>query len=78
MAGRSGGAHEAVADGETGLIVDDPTDEHEVADALNALFDDPDRRAAMAVASRVRAEEEFSYDVLAARLRVAIDAMVSA
>jgi len=77
VAGRSGGAHEAVAHGETGLVVDDPTDEREVADALSDLLDDPDRRAAMAVASRTRAEEEFSYDVLAARLREAIDAMVS-
>lgn len=77
VAGRSGGAHEAVADGETGLVVDDPTDEVAVADALTTLLDDPDRRAEMAVASRLRAETEFSYDVLASRLQIAIDAMVS-
>jgi hypothetical protein len=41
------------------------------------LLDDADRRGAMAVASRRRAEEEFSYDVLAARLGKAIDAMVA-
>ena len=76
VAGRSGGAHEAVADGVTGLVVDDPTDVDAVAETLAALLDDDARRAAMAVASRRRAEDEFSYDVLAERLRKAIDAMV--
>ena len=74
---RSGGAHEAVAHGETGLVVDDPTDEAAISDALTTLLDDEALRADMAVASRRRAEEEFSYDVLADRLRRAIDAMAS-
>lgn len=78
VAGRSGGAHEAVADGVTGSVVDDPTDVDAVADALAELLDDDAQRAAMAVASRRRAEDEFSYDVLAERLRTAIDAMVPA
>jgi phosphatidylinositol alpha-1,6-mannosyltransferase len=78
VAGRSGGAHEAVAHGDTGLVVDDPTDDAAVADALAAILDDDSLRADMSIASRRRAEEEFSYDVLADRLRVAIDAMVSA
>jgi phosphatidylinositol alpha-1,6-mannosyltransferase len=77
VAGRSGGAHEAVAHGETGLVVDDPTDEAAVADALSELLDDDVRRAEMGAASRARAQTEFGYDVLATRLRVAIDAMVS-
>lgn len=75
VAGRSGGAHEAVAHEETGLIVDDPTDERAVADAISSLLDDPERRAAMAVASRTRVESEFDYDGLAARLHGAIAAM---
>jgi len=37
-------------------------------DEIASLLDDDRRRAAMAVASRRRAEAEFSYDVLAARL----------
>ncbi len=73
IAGASGGAAEAVADGETGLVVDDPTSVAEVAEALRALIVDPDRRRAMGLAARARAEREFSYDVLAARLRVALD-----
>lgn len=68
VAGRSGGAHEAVADGATGLVVDAPDDWREVAAAIEALLDDPARRAEMGVAARRRAVEEFSYDLLARRL----------
>jgi phosphatidylinositol alpha-1,6-mannosyltransferase len=76
VAGRSGGAHEAVAHGETGLVVDDPTDPHAAAEAIGSLLADDDRRAAMAAASRARAETEFAYDVLAERLHAALDRMV--
>ena len=69
IAGRSGGAAEAVADGETGLVVDDPSSVAELAAALRALLVDPERRRAMGDAARRRAEEQFSYDVLAARLQ---------
>jgi phosphatidylinositol alpha-1,6-mannosyltransferase len=69
VAGESGGAAEAVLHGETGLVVDDPRSVAELSAALRALIIDPGRRAAMGTAGRRRAEEEFSYDVLAARLR---------
>lgn len=72
VAGDSGGAAEAVADGETGLVVRHPDDHHEVARAIAELLDDPGRRAEMARAARLRAEREFSYDVLAARLGAAL------
>ncbi|MDJ0768772.1 MAG: glycosyltransferase family 4 protein [Ilumatobacter sp.] len=76
VAGDSGGAAEAVADGETGLVIEQPGDETAVAraaDAFSQLLDDPAERAHMAAASRRRAEREFSYDVLAARLAAALD-----
>lgn len=72
VAGHSGGAAEAVAHGETGLVVDPPDDAASVADAIAALLADPQRRAAMGHAARNRAETEFSYDVLAARLGQAL------
>jgi phosphatidylinositol alpha-1,6-mannosyltransferase len=72
VAGASGGAAEAVADGETGLVVSAPKDPAAVAEAIGALLADPTRRAAMAVAARRRAEVEFAYDVLAARLESAL------
>jgi phosphatidylinositol alpha-1,6-mannosyltransferase len=75
VAGRSGGAHEAVADGETGLVVE-PDDPAAAADAIGELLADDARRVEMGAAGRRRAEREFSYDVLAARLSAALDAMV--
>ena len=72
VAGRSGGAHEAIAHGETGLVVEDPESATETADALERILGDDDLRRSMGVAARKRAETEFSYDVLATRLRGAI------
>ena len=68
VAGRSGGAAEAVADGETGAVVDRPDDPLAVAAALAPLLDDPHLRAARGAAARRRAEEQFNYDRLAAVL----------
>jgi phosphatidylinositol alpha-1,6-mannosyltransferase len=71
VAGDSGGAAEAVADGDTGLVVADPGGDGKVertALAFARLLDDPAERVRMAEASRRRAVTEFSYDVLAARL----------
>jgi phosphatidyl-myo-inositol dimannoside synthase len=72
VAGDSGGAAEAVADGETGLVMRDPDDAHAAAAAFEALLDDAPLRERMAAASRQRAETEFSYDVLAARLAASL------
>ena len=75
VAGRSGGAHEAVAHGETGLVVDDPRSVTDTANALERILLDDDLRRSMGLAARRRAETEFSYEVLAARLGVAISEM---
>ena len=69
VAGRSGGSHEAVADDETGFVVA-PKDLAAVRTAIDRLVADPDRRAQMGAAARRRAETQFSYDLLAARLAV--------
>lgn len=73
VAGRSGGAAEAVADGESGLVVDDPRNVPAVIDAIARLLEDDGLRATMAAAGRRRAVEEFDYDRLAPRLAAAID-----
>jgi phosphatidylinositol alpha-1,6-mannosyltransferase len=73
VAGDSGGAAEAVADGETGLVMRHPDDVEAAAAAFESLLDDDTRRASMATASRARAIEEFSYDRLAARLGTALE-----
>jgi phosphatidylinositol alpha-1,6-mannosyltransferase len=72
VAGRSGGADEAVVDGETGLVVADPQDPGAVAHALRQLLGDDDRRRRMGRAARARVEESFGYDLLARRLADAL------
>lgn len=73
VAGRSGGAHEAVVHGETGLVVDDPSNAKAVAAALRSLLEDPARRRSLGEAARQRAVADFDYAVLAERLRVALE-----
>ena len=73
VAGRSGGAAEAVAEGRTGAVVAEPHDAAAVARAVGDLLDDPGRAQEWGAAARVRAIEEFSYDVLARRLKSALD-----
>jgi phosphatidylinositol alpha-1,6-mannosyltransferase len=73
VAGRSGGAHEAVVDGETGLVVDDPSDPRAVARALHVLLEDEPMRHRFGRAARERAENDFDYDLLAGRLKSALE-----
>ncbi len=72
VAGRSGGADEAVVDGVTGLVVENPRDPGQVAGAMRRLLSDPARRSSMGVAARSRVEESFGYDGLARRLACAL------
>ncbi|CAB4792347.1 MAG: glycosyltransferase [Actinobacteria bacterium] len=65
VAGRSGGSHDAVVDGETGLIVDTPKDPRAVADAILTLYRDPELRRRMGQAGRQHAVEVFDWRVLA-------------
>jgi len=74
VAGRSGGADEAVVDGRTGLVVDRPGDVVVASAALATLLDDEALRRRLGGAARRRAEAEFSYDLLAARLAEALGA----
>lgn len=67
IAGRGGGSHEAVADGETGYVVP-PRDVQAVRDALVRLLVDDDLRARMGGAARARALQQFQYDGIVATL----------
>lgn len=66
VAGRSGGAAEAVVDGETGLVVD-PRQPEAVAEAIAGLLVDPFRSSMLGKAGRTRAERELSWPAAAAR-----------
>ena len=61
-----------VVDGETGLVVRRPDDVGEAVAALRRLLDDDAERERMGRAARRRAEAEFSYEVLTARLGAAL------
>lgn len=68
VAGNSGGAPEAVEDGETGLVVSHPEDSEAVASALGVLLDDAGLRARLGERARIRAVAGFSYATLAGGL----------
>jgi phosphatidyl-myo-inositol dimannoside synthase len=67
VAGRSGGAHEAVVDGETGFVVP-PRDVDRVRAAIDQLCRDSSLRARMGTAARRRACADFADDILVERL----------
>ncbi len=68
IAGRSGGAADAVEHDKTGLVIEDPTRLNDVVSALRNLFDERAKREQMAKASRFRAESIFDYNRLALNL----------
>jgi phosphatidyl-myo-inositol dimannoside synthase len=68
VAGRTGGMVDAVADGETGLLVE-PGDDHALARALIALLGAPDRARALGRAARVRIVRELTWARCAERVR---------
>lgn len=72
VAGGSGGAGDAVADGITGVVVDQPGDPAAAAGAIGGLLGDPARRQSMGEAGRARVLTDFDRDQLAARLGDAI------
>ncbi|SHG59558.1 phosphatidylinositol alpha-1,6-mannosyltransferase [Jatrophihabitans endophyticus] len=72
VVGDSGGAPDAVRDGETGYVVDG-RDEHAVADRLVTLLRDDALRARMGAAGRAWVERDWRWDVLAGRLRALLD-----
>lgn len=68
VAGRSGGAPDAVLDGETGYVVDGRS-VAAVTDAVAGLLADPDRARSLGQRGRAWVEREWRWDLLAGRLR---------
>ena len=54
------------------MVVDRPDDAGAVAAGLARVLQDPQLRLSMSIAGRQRAQNEFSYDTLAARLGEAL------
>jgi phosphatidyl-myo-inositol dimannoside synthase len=67
IAGDSGGAPDAVRDGETGFVVDGQ-DPAAVADRVISLLGDAPLRARMGAAGREWVRRDWNWDDLAARL----------
>ena len=67
IGGRSGGTAEAVADGESGFLVDSDED-FELRDALQQLLTDPNLRVRMGEMGMQRARTKFDWDTRAAML----------
>jgi phosphatidyl-myo-inositol dimannoside synthase len=76
VAGDAGGARDAVADGETGLLVD-PTSHLAVAGAITGLLEDPERREAMGEAA-TRFARDFAWPTVAGRVEAALHEAISA
>lgn len=68
VAGDSGGAPDAVLDGETGWVVRGGSAE-ETADRIVTLLLDPELRQRMGERGRAWVEEKWRWDLLAERLR---------
>ncbi|MEU5216176.1 glycosyltransferase family 4 protein [Streptomyces sp. NPDC020807] len=68
VAGDSGGAPDAVLDGETGWVVRGESAE-DTADRVTTLLLDPELRARMGARGREWVEEKWRWDLLAERLR---------
>ncbi len=69
IAGRSGGSHEVVRHGITGLIVEQPNSVHELVATMRQLLKDPELRKSMGVQSRQVAESTYAWDQLAKNLQ---------
>jgi phosphatidylinositol alpha-1,6-mannosyltransferase len=72
VGGDSGGAPDAILDGETGYVVGG-RDVQALADRLTALLLDPAHAKAMGEKGRAWVEREWNWDLAASRLRALID-----
>ncbi len=72
VGGDSGGAPDAILDGETGYVVGG-RDVQALADRLTALLLDPAHAKAMGEKGRAWVEREWNWDLTASRLRALID-----
>lgn len=72
VAGDAGGVRDAVADGETGFVVDGG-DAAETAGAIRRLLDDPELARDMGQRARARVLEGFTWDTVVGRVHAALE-----
>jgi trehalose synthase len=59
VASRIGGIQDQIIDGESGVLIDDPTDLRAAASAIDGLLDDPHRAEAIGAAAREQVRTSF-------------------
>tara|TARA_B100001250_G_scaffold381114_1_gene373148 strand:- start:273 stop:1412 length:1140 start_codon:yes stop_codon:yes gene_type:complete len=72
IAGRSGGASEAVSENRTGKIVHNPKNIQEIIEKIELILDNREQSAVMGRTSRDRATNQFSYAILAQKFHQAL------
>jgi phosphatidylinositol alpha-1,6-mannosyltransferase len=72
VGGDSGGAPDAIRDGETGYVVGG-RDVQALSDRLTALLRDPSHAKAMGEKGRAWVERDWNWDLIASRLRALVD-----
>jgi glycosyltransferase involved in cell wall biosynthesis len=65
---RRGGIAEIVKDGETGLLLDTPYENQELADVMLKLIVDKELRVKLGRKSRLHAEQNYTHDIIAAKM----------
>jgi phosphatidylinositol alpha-1,6-mannosyltransferase len=73
VAGRSGGSDDAVFDGVTGVVLENPRSAKDLAGAIEALMLDDERRALYALQARTMALTRFSWETLAHELSMGLE-----
>lgn len=74
IAGRSGGAIDAVVDGETGFLVD-PNDEKQLGNTMLRLLSDSDLARTLGQKGFERVVSQFSWNSIVSRMQVIIEEM---
>jgi phosphatidylinositol alpha-1,6-mannosyltransferase len=72
IAGKSGGAPDAVIDGTTGVVVNG-TDNDEIASAVTSLLSDPDRAKAMGERGRQWIIDDWRWEIWSERFEVLLN-----
>jgi phosphatidylinositol alpha-1,6-mannosyltransferase len=75
IAGKCGGSVEAVEQGVTGLVLDEPSPRH-VKRAIELFMRDPALCARMGGAGRVRMEHDFAPEVAVGRIEEALQEII--
>jgi len=68
VAGRSGGVAEAVEDGVTGLVIDDPTNTSQIAEAAIKLLAEDDLAKKLGAQGRNCVERKFKWEIQVKKL----------